>query len=102
MESYRWLLKGFHYVVFVFWGVTVYDVIPSIHGYFNGISIGFLTEIDSTIKILMAGAGFIYYVFNLIHKYRMNREELESKDIENKKAQVEFQTLQWELDEKKN
>lgn len=71
------------YVVFTFWGITVYDVLPAI-GTGN-----LINSIDGTIKFLFALVGLIYAIVRLINfivMARLNKKYREQEIIEKENA----------------
>lgn len=61
------------------WGFTLIDLIPFA-------STEPFSEIDSTIKTIMAVAGLVYFCITIPHKIRMQKIELKLKKEELSKA----------------
>ena len=85
MATAKWVINTIETIILGFWGLTIIDLIPLFQ-------VGLLSDIDNTIKAVMAIIGAIYLIVqlpykisNLSHKKKMNNLDRQIKEAELRK-----------------
>ena len=78
----RNFLKVIDSVFLGLWGFTIIDLIPIF-------KIGLFDDIDGSIKILLSGAGLLYFVISIPHKMKMQKLERKLKEEQIEKLEIE-------------
>ncbi len=88
MAEAKNILKLLHYIMVTYWGFNILDLIGlslEAHTYWGIIA-------EETIKVFMAIAGLVYFIYMIIHKRKMNRlnRDLKQQEIDRYKIETEL------------